>query len=116
MPSSAAAVASEAARMSAAGSVLDLRMFVPGWLMGHHDCHITTSWCRIICGYPRDLAKSNVNGAPGRTQFATVCAFLAVEPSVLSRKFADKVARFSGGSSRLWQSIQRAANLRCACG
>src|SRR5262249_2269806 len=36
--------------------------------------------------------------------------------SVLARKFADKVARFSGGSSRLWQSIQRAANLRCACG
>src|SRR5262249_19150834 len=30
----------------------------------HHECRDTTaSWCRIICGYPRNLAKSNVNAA-----------------------------------------------------
>jgi hypothetical protein len=37
-------------------------------------------------------------------------------PSVLSRKFADKVARVSGGWSQQWQSTRRAVNLHCECG
>src|SRR5262249_30156104 len=61
------------------------------------------------------LTLSFVDPDPYATSWG-VSGFKRRAASVLSRKFADKVARFSGGSSRLWQSIQRAANLRCACG